>query len=152
LLGIFTGELLRGTHSEHKQKTVVRLLVLGVVSLILAQIWNLVFPINKNLWTSSFVLQCGGLSFLLMGIFYYVIDVLGYRKWAFFFRVIGMNSILIYLSSHFIDWAYTTNSLLGWVGQLVGTPYDAVVLVICFLAVEWAFLYLLYKQRIFLRV
>jgi predicted acyltransferase len=152
LLGILAGELLRGTHSEHKQKTVVRLLVLGVVSLILAQIWNLVFPINKNLWTSSFVLQCGGLSFLLMGIFYYVIDVLGYRKLAFFFRVIGMNSILIYLSSHFIDWAYTTYSLLGWVGQLVGTPYDAVVLVICFLGVEWAFLYLLYKQRIFLRV
>lgn len=152
LLGIFAGEMLRGTNPDNKQKTAVRLMILGIAALAVAQIWNLVFPINKNLWTSSFVLQCGGLSFLLLGLFYYIIDILGFRKWAFFFRVIGMNSILIYLSSHFIDWEYTTNALLGWVGQLVGTPYDSVVLVVCFLAVEWAFLYLLYKQRIFLRV
>jgi predicted acyltransferase len=152
LLGVYTGELLRATAPNQKQRTVIRLLLFGVTALILAQIWNLVLPINKNLWTSSFVLQCGGLSVLLMAVFYYVIDVLGYRKWAFFFKVIGMNSILIYLSSHFINWSYTTKAFFGWLGQLVETPYDSVVMVLCLLAVEWAFLYLLYKQRIFLRV
>lgn len=152
LLGIFTGEMLRATAPDQKRKTALRLIILGIGALILAQLWNLIFPINKNLWTSSFVLQCGGLSLLLMAVFYYIIDILGYRKWAFFFRVIGMNSILIYLSSQFINWSYTTKAMLGWVGQLVGTPYDSVVMVLCLLAVEWAFLYLLYKQRIFLRV
>ncbi|MFM1877422.1 MAG: hypothetical protein RLZZ241_288 [Bacteroidota bacterium] len=152
LLGIFTGELLRATSVEKKVATVLRLTVLGIGALILAQVWNLVFPINKNLWTSSFVLQCGGISMLLMALFYYIIDVLGHRKWAFFFKVIGMNSILIYLSSHFINWSFTTRRLFGWVGQLFGEPYDSVAMVICLVAVQWAFLYLLYKQRIFLRV
>ena len=152
LLGIFTGGLLRSTPSDKKRATALWLVLSGVVLLILAQAWNLVFPINKNLWTSSFVLQCGGISLLLMALFYYVIDILGYRRWAFFFKVIGMNSILIYLSGQFINWSYSTRAFFGWLGQLVGEPYDSVVMVLCLLAVEWAFLYLLYRQRIFLRV
>lgn len=152
LLGILTGGMLRATTPDQKRKTALRLVIFGIGALLLAQLWNIIFPINKNLWTSSFVLQCGGLSLLLMALFYYVIDVLGHQKWAFFFKVIGMNSILIYLSSHFINWSYTTKALFGWLGQLVGTPFDSVVMILCLLAVEWAFLYLLYKQRIFLRV
>jgi len=152
LLGIFTGTLLRSTPSDGKRATALRLALIGVVLVILAQAWNLVFPINKNLWTSSFVLQCGGISLLLMALFYYVIDILGYKRWAFFFKVIGMNSILIYLSGQFINWSYSTRAFFGWLGQLVGEPYDSVVMVLCLLAVEWAFLYLLYRQRIFLRV
>lgn len=152
LLGIYTGELLRHTAPEGKKATALRLVLIGAVLLVLAQGWNLVFPINKNLWTSSFVLQCGGISMLLMALFYYVIDILGYRKWAFFFKVIGMNSILIYMSGQFINWSYSTRALLGWLGQLFGEPYNAVVMVLCLLAVEWAFLYFLYRKKIFLRV
>ena len=128
------------------------LLIAGIAALILGLLWNPLLPINKNLWTSSFVLQCGGISLLLMALFYYVIDILGHKKWAFFFKVIGMNSILIYLSGQFINWGYSTRAFFGWLGQLVGEPYDSVVMVLCLLAVEWAFLYLLYRQRIFLRV
>ena len=83
----------------------------------MAQLWNLDFPINKNLWTSSFVLHVGGWSLLLLSLFYFVIDVLGYKQWAFFFRVIGMNSILIYISGHFIDWTYSTNGFFKWLGN-----------------------------------
>ena len=71
---------------------------------------------------------------------------------AFFFKVIGMNSILIYLATGFIDWEYTSEAALGWLGQLVGTPYDTVVMVFSLLAVQWAFLYFLYKQKVFLKV
>ena len=120
--------------------------------LIIAQLWNLVFPINKVLWSSSYMLQCGGLSVLLMALFYYIIDVLGYQQWAFFFKIIGVNSILIYMSDKFIDWHYTASSLFHWLGQLVGNPYNVVVLIICSLAVQWGFLYVLYKKKIFLRV
>ena len=126
--------------------------VIGIILIAVAQLLNLVFPINKNLWTSSFTLQCGGLSMLLMAGFYYIIDILGHKKWAFFFKVIGMNSILIYMAGGFIDWHYTASALFQWLIQIVGEPYGAVVLVFCYIAVQWGFLYFLYKKKIFLRV
>jgi predicted acyltransferase len=152
LLGIYAGNLLKNTKSNEQLNTVKKMAFIGVVLLILAQLWNLVFPINKNLWTSSFVLQCGGISMLLLTLFYYIIDVLGYKKWAFFFKIIGMNSILIYLAGHFIDWSYSTKAIFGWVGELLGEPYSGLAMVICYLAVEWGFLYFLYKKNVFLKV
>ena len=151
LLGILTGQLLKKTGLAQTRKVAI-MAVTGVIFLIIAQIWNLDFPINKNLWTSSFVMQVGGISLLLMALFYYIIDVLGYKKWAFFFKVIGMNSILIYISGHFIKWQYTTNGFFGWIGQLVGDPYNIVVMAVCFILVKWIFLYYLYQKKTFLRV
>jgi hypothetical protein len=77
---------------------------------------------------------------------------LEYKKWAFFFKIIGMNSILIYMAGSFINWSYTTSALFGWLGQIVGEPYNAVVMVFCLIAVQWGFLYFLYKKGVFLRV
>ena len=151
ILGILAGTLLKKTTLTQNQKA-LRLAIAGVIFLVIAQIWNLDFPINKNLWSSSFVMQVGGLSLLLMSFFYYVIDVLGYKNWAFFFKVIGMNSILIYISGHFIKWNYTNNSFFGWLGQLIGNPYNAVVLAITFVLVKWLFLRYLYEKKTFLRV
>jgi predicted acyltransferase len=151
LLGIYAGNLLKNNPMPQRQK-VLRMLIMGVTALALAQLWNLALPINKNLWTSSFVLQCGGLSLLLLSGFYYLIDVLGYQRWAFFFKIIGMNSILIYLSGLVIDWEYATRGLFTWLGQLAGEPYSIVVLIICGLAVKWAFLYFLYRKGVFLKV
>lgn len=152
LLGIYTGNLLKSTPPEKMKAVTLRLVFTGIVLIAIAQLWNLVFPINKNLWTSSFVLQCGGISMLLMALFYYVIDILGHKKWAFFFKVIGMNSILIYMSGQFIDWSYTTNAIFKWVAQLIGNPYDVLAMVFCYLAVKWVFLYILYKKELFLKV
>jgi len=151
LLGILTGSFLKNS-SFSPSKKVVRILITGSVLIMIAQIWNLVFPINKNLWSSSFALQVGGLSMLLLALFYYIIDVKGYRKWAFFFVVIGMNSILIYMSGHFVDWTNTTNAFFEWLIQLTGSPYDIVVFAFCYIAVKWAFLYFLYRQKVFLKV
>jgi predicted acyltransferase len=120
--------------------------------LIVAQIWALDFPINKNLWTSSFVMHVGGLSLLLLSVFYFVIDVRGYKTWAFFFRVIGMNSILIYISGHFINWQYMNNGFFKWLGQLVGDPFNDVVLALTYVGIKWLFLYFMYKKKVFLRV
>jgi predicted acyltransferase len=151
LLGILTGSLLKKAGIKQMRKVSI-MAVTGVIFLIIAQIWNLDFPINKNLWTSSFVMQVGGISLLLMALFYYIIDVLGYKKWAFFFKVIGMNSILIYISGHFIKWQYTTNGFFGWIGQLIGDPYNLVIMAVCFIMVKWLFLYYLYQKKTFLRV
>jgi len=151
LLGIYAGNLLKNSPITMQRKA-LHLLVMGVISLVLAQAWNLVFPINKNLWTSSFVLHVGGYSLILLSLFYYVIDILGYKRWAFFFSVIGMNSILIYMSGQFINWSYSTEAIFKWLVQLVGEPYNVVVFVICLLLVKWVFLYVLYKKNVFLRV
>jgi predicted acyltransferase len=78
--------------------------------------------------------------------------VLGYKSWAFFFKVIGMNSILIYISGKFINWEYATEGFFGWLGELIGNPFNAVVLATCFVLVKWMFLYFLYKKRVFLKV
>ena len=151
ILGILAGTLLKKPNLTQNAKA-LRLAIFGVIFLVIAQIWNLDFPINKNLWSSSFVMQVGGLSLLLMAFFYYIIDVLGYKKWAFFFKVIGMNSILIYVSGHFIKWGYTNNGFFGWLGQLAGDPYNAVIMAITFVLVKWVFLYFLYQKKTFLRV
>lgn len=151
LLGIYAGNILKNSQlTQHKKA--LWLVGLGVIFLLLAQLWNLVFPINKNLWTSSFVLHVGGLSLLLLALFYYVIDGLGYKRWAFFFTVIGMNSILIYVSGSFIDWSYTTKALFEWLLQIAGDPYSAVLYAILFVLVKWSFFYFLYEKKVFLRV
>lgn len=151
LLGIYAGNVLKNkSHSEMRK--VYQLAAIGVVFLLLAQLWNLDFPINKNLWSSSFVLHVGGISLILLALFYFVIDVKGYRKWSFFFRVIGMNSILIYVSEHFVDWHYTTRAFFTWLGQLAAEPYNLVVMATCFVLVKWTFLYFMYKKKVFLRV
>src|SRR5690606_23112868 len=100
LLGILTGNFLKNSVYTPSRKA-CWLAIAGVIALILAQIWNLDFPINKNLWSSSFVLRTGGISLLLIALFYYIIDVRGHTRWAFVFKVIGMNSILIYMSGQF---------------------------------------------------
>lgn len=151
LLGIFAGRLLKSGRLTPTGNA-KWLAVAGVISLALALLWNLDFPFNKNLWSSSFVLLTGGLSLLLLALFYYIIDVRGYRRWTFFFRVIGMNSILIYISPRFVDWKYTTNGFFKWLGQWAGRPYDQLVLGCCALLVQWAFLYFLYKKQAFLRI
>jgi len=66
--------------------------------------------------------------------------------------VIGMNSLLIYLSGIFIDWEYTTTACFQWLGQWVGDPYNAVVMAACLVGIEWAFLYFLYRMKIFIRI
>ena len=151
LLGIYAGNLLKNSPLSMQRKA-LQLLMMGIVSLVLAQAWNLIFPFNKNLWSSSFVLHVGGYSLILLSIFYYIIDVRGYKRWAFFFSVIGMNSILIYMSDRFINWSYTANAIFGWLGQLAGDPLKIVLMACCYVLVKWIFLYVLYKKNIFLRV
>ena len=151
LLGIFAGKLLQ--HQRHSPSSkALRLFIGGIACITLALIWNFDFPINKNLWSSSFVALTGGISLVLLSVFYYIIDVRGYLKWSFFFRVIGMNSILIYLSSVFIDWPYTASAFFKWLEQLAGNPFNVVVLGICIILTKWVFLYMLYKKKVFLKV
>ncbi|MBW7889581.1 MAG: DUF5009 domain-containing protein [Chitinophagaceae bacterium] len=151
LLGILTGNFLKhGTIAPVKKSG--RLFLAGIVFIAVSAIWNIVFPYNKNLWSSSFTMLVGGISMVLLSLFYYIIDAKGYKKWSFFFVVIGMNSILIYMSGHFIDWRYSTESFFKWLIQLSGERYGILTFACCYIAVKWTFLYILYKKKMFLKV
>ena len=152
LLGIFAGVFLR-THGKTGNQKALQLLGVGVGFVLLGWLWNFVFPINKNLWTSSFMLVTGGLSLTLLSIFYWIIDVKDIKGWTFFFTIIGMNSILIYLAVKFIDFGYAARFFFGGLLKLSASEVVLEVgSVLAVLAVEWVFLYFLYKKKTFLRV
>jgi len=153
LLGMFTGEFLLSRYLNDKPfKKVLYLVLAAIVLMVIGRIWNLAFPINKNIWTSSFVMFVGGLSLLLFSVFYLIIDILEYRKWAFVFVVIGMNPITIYLAGRIINFRSATNFFFGGIIKIVPEAWGPFVSAVGFTAVGWVFLYILYKKKIFLRV
>jgi predicted acyltransferase len=108
LAGAITGQLLKTDRWNGYVKSFA-MVVAGLSCIGLAQMWNGEFPINKNLWSSSFVLLCAGWSLLLLTVFYLVVDVWRLRAWALFLVVIGSNSIFIYMGRHFINVNFTTH-------------------------------------------
>ena len=150
LLGCLTGQLLKRNDIDGLKKT--RFMAIGgVVCLGLAWLWNMEFPINKNLWSSSFVLNCAGWSLLLLSLFYLVIDVWQFRRGTLFFTVIGSNSILIYMAPSFLDFDYTNESLFGGILSLTG-DFKTLLLAVTLLSIKWGLLYYLFRKKIFLKV
>jgi len=153
MLGMFTGQFVTSRKEKFsEQRRILYMAIAGVVLVGVGLLWDVVFPINKNLWTSSFVCYVGGLSLLLFTLFYFIIDVLGFRKWAFFFTVIGMNSITIYMAQQMIRFSYTSNFLFKGIVGLFPDAWTSLLGSCGFVAVSWLFLYFLYKQKIFLKV
>ncbi|HRP33322.1 MAG TPA: DUF5009 domain-containing protein [Agriterribacter sp.] len=149
--GVLTGTFLMSVKYNENKKTVYMLLA-GAVCVLLGWLWNLDSPFSESLWTSSFALATIGWSLILMAIFYFIIDVKGYKKWAFFLKVIGMNPILIYVSPFFIDWDFTTKAFMGWAIDLSHKEWVNLVYWTAQVGIKWMFLYFLYKKKAFLRV
>ena len=149
LMGVLTGLLLKADKTQiFKIKWIF---ISGASSLILGIAWNFNFPVNKILWTSSYVLFAGGISLLLFGLFYWLIDYKGYKKWAFPFIVIGMNAITIYIVQALFDFGILVDILIhGFVGRMGN--FGEAFFWICMVAIKWLFLYFLYKKKIFLKV
>ena len=150
LLGMLTGELLM-TERKPMHK-VLWMVVAGILMMIVGKIWDLTFPINKILWSSSFVCWVGGLSLLLLALFYLIIDIWKLRKWAFFFVVIGMNPITIYLANRIIQWHNANEFFFGGIAALFPENGRPLVLAIGYVAIGWLFLYFLYRKKIFLKI
>jgi len=154
LLGVFTGQFLRW--NSLKWTMLRKSAMIGIAGLLLLSIgalWNLAFPINKNMWTSSFVLYAGGWSLILLFVFYFIIDVMGFKKWSMPFVWIGMNSILIYMASHgIVNFESTASFLFG--GLITDTPgiWHMVWLGTGILLVQLGLLYFLYKKKWFFKV
>lgn len=149
LLGVLAGQWLRGRRGPWAK--VLGLAAAGGVCLAAGYAWGELFPVIKNIWTSSFVLVAGGWSLLLLALFYAVIDVLGFRAWAFFFVVIGANAITIYFGQRVVDFRHIAEFFFGGTAALSGA-YAPVVFAAGEVAVKWLLLWFLHRKQIFLRV
>jgi predicted acyltransferase len=151
VLGTLAADVLRNKKLSEIVK-LRNLIISGTICLAIGLLWGLHFPINKHLWSSSFIMLTGGMAFLTFALFYWVIDILKYQKWTFFFIVIGMNSLTIYMVYRFIDFGYTSGLLFE--GLYSGTPekWHPVFESVGALIIVWSFLYFLYKRKVFIKI
>ncbi|MBE9461444.1 acyltransferase family protein [Dyadobacter subterraneus] len=152
LLGIFTGTFVKEKRYD-PLKSVYFLLLAAALLILLGLAWDSVFPINKRLWTSSFVLFVGGYSIAFFALFYLIIDVLGWKKWTFPFLLIGMNSIVIYMAVEgVVNFGYTADFIFGGLINRTAEPIHLLLKSISVIVVELVFLYFLYRNKLFLKV
>ena len=163
LLGIFAGEWLRSERAGGPKTW--GLLTAGVIGVATGLAWGLFFPINKGIWTSSYVVFTAGAALLLLGLFYWTIDVRMWRSWSKPMVVYGMNAIAVYVASGLVAkimgmwmvgggegvplkaWIYQ-HLFASWSGPLNGSLAFAVSYVLLWLGLIW----ILYLRRIFIKI
>ena len=148
--GMFAGYIARSRTLADRRK-VALFLGIGAVLVVLGWVWNLVLPVIKIIWTSSMVLVSSGWCFLLMGLFYYWIDCKGHRRHLTWLKVYGMNSIAAYMLAMAVQFGSIGRSLLYGFEQYLGDFYPTLLL-FSNVAVVFLILWVMYRQRIFLKV
>lgn len=151
LLGMMAGQKLK-EGKESPAKKALALAVAGFGLAGLAWAWHFLFPINKALWSSSFVCATASYSLLMLAFFYYVIDVKGWKHWDKFFVVIGMNSITIYMAQRFHLLDGLQHKLFDGLIALCPDTWQHSAEEVSWIAICWLFLYLLYRNKIFLKI
>ena len=167
LSGVLTGTWLLHSDRDRKEKA-LGLFFAGTVALAVGWSWSLVFPLNKSLWTSSYVVYTSGLALLTLAFCYYVIDIKGYKRWSKPFVIFGVNALALFVFSGIMarlmgmirvagpdsgkditlqQWVFN-NLFLSW-----ATPINASLsYAICFI-LFWLFLmWLLYRKNIYIKV
>ncbi len=153
MLGMFTGEIVTSdSDSLSGARKAAIIAAAGILLVIIGKVWDLQFPINKKLWTSSYVCFVGGLSAALFALFYYIIDVRQIRRWTLFFKVIGMNSITVYMFQRAVNVNFTADFLGGGLAGLLPAEFSKFVHAVFYIAVCWGLLYFLYRKKVFLKV
>jgi len=156
LLGVFAGSLLK-TERLTPQHKVLWLIGIGAILVPAGYLWGLQFPVIKAIWTSSFVLVAGGYSFLLLALWYQVIDVSGYRRWSTIFVWIGANAITLYFLNSLMSFERLAVRFVGGdvgllLDRLVTPGTGRFVAHVLGLAFAIALAGFLYRRKIFLRV
>jgi predicted acyltransferase len=174
LFGLMAGELLRGRQRPHSKRNILvlaGLLCLGLGLITDYTIWpdNKIYvpsvdasgtgvslfhlcPIVKRIWTPTWAVFSSGWTFLMLAGFYWIIDILGYRRWAFFLTVVGMNSIAMYCMAQLSKgWVKQTLKIHFGQNIYLGT-YGPIVESISILLVLWLVCWWMYRQKIFIRI
>ena len=162
MLGMFTGEFVRwrrelgmGNREQSVWKgncKAVAMFAAAAAMLAAGLVWSNWIPINKKLWTSTFVLVAGAYSLALFAAFYWIVDVKMWRGWTFPLRVVGMNAITIYMMQRIVDFRSVTKFFLGGLIDAVPDAFGKVVLAAGYFALCWLVLWFLYRKGTFLKV
>ncbi len=165
LIGVLVGEWLRSKTTAQIKAS--GLLAMGAAGLVLGELLHPFFPINKNLWTSSYVIFTGGFAMVLLGLCYWLVDIKGYRRWGAPFLVYGTNSIFVFALSSLLAKASIIFKVTRADGRAVtwhafvydkffvplASPVNASLLFAVSYVLLWLFLtWLLYRKRIFIKI
>jgi len=164
--GALIGRLIQS--SVNLKSAVYKMLLIAASAILLGKIWDIFFPINKYIWTSSYVLFTSGLAALILAVLLWLIDVRGYKKWAFPFVVFGMNPLFLYVLSsiwvriyiHFIKITAPDGSVINaykWLyteifASIAGNMNGSLLFAITHVFIFWIILLLLYRKRIFIKI
>jgi predicted acyltransferase len=153
LCGVLTGEWLGSIHSRTQK--MLGMLAMGAAGLIAGEVWSVWFPINKNLWTSSYVLFTAGCALLCLAICYWITDIRQYRGWLTkSFIIFGTNAIAAYVLSELVglpfrwlDYIFQLPFARAVSPAMASLLYSLTIVGLCFLPVWW-----MYRRKIFLKV
>ena len=158
--GYWVGDYVRKNKSSYE--SIAKLLIAGAVLIFAALVWDMFFPINKKLWTSSFVLLTVGLETVILAALMYVIDIKKHQRWTYFFVVFGRNPLFIYLLSEIglmtlLMIPSRDNSARDWLyhdffGSFAGPLFASFLFAVFFMLACWAVGYVLDRKKIYVRV
>lgn len=149
MLGVMAGQLLRSTREPVAKLKWLAGTALGC--LVVSLVWSHWYPMIVSVTTGSWVLFVGAVGTALLALFYAIIDLWGFRKWAFFFVVIGSNSIAVYMAAHLFDFRHIGNVFVGGLAKWVG-PWNNVVQTLAAFIVIWLILFWMYRKKSFIKV
>ena len=149
LTGMFAGHILKGNISPlHK---FYYLFIIGIGLIATGWLWSLQMPIIKKLWTSSMVLVSSGYCFVLMALFYWLIDYKGHNHHIGWLKVYGMNSIVAYMLATCVNFSSVSRSLFYGLQQYVGDFYPALI-ALGNASIVYLILWMMYRQKVFLKI
>ncbi len=154
LLGLRAGEWIRGTEPKVPMK---KFLIAGTLLIAAGLLLHFtgICPIVKRIWTPAWTLFSGGVCCYFLAAFSWIIEVKGYRRWAFPLVVVGTNSIAAYLIAHLWEEFFITNLHINFghaIFQIFGEGMEPTVVGIVVMLLYWYTLYWMYKKRLFLRI
>lgn len=159
VIGYFAGKFIQEKGKGYE--SIAKLLLVGVLLVFLAWCWNFSFPINKKLWTSSFVLITCGLDLIIIAGLIYFIELKSYVKWTGFFTVFGKNPLFIYILADLlliiINTIFPKSDFAGWINTvffqaIAPGPLGSLLFAISFMLVCWFIGYIMDKKKIYIRV
>lgn len=149
MTGVFAGMILRSTERSAQRKTLL-LLGWGAAMAAAGWLWGLQMPVIKKIWTSSMVLVSSGYCFLLMGLFYYLVDCRGIHRGLSWLKVYGMNSIAAYVLGMSVSFASVSRSLFFGFEPYIGSWYGGLIAA-SNVTILFLILLLMYRRGVFLK-